>query len=182
MRRMVASYGTSSNQPDSPMPALFHIMSSPPPTLSAQKSARAPSRAALSVTSTTRVQNRSAPSSSVRAASPSALRSTAPTRQPLPWKSLAPSRPMPLAAPVMKTDFTTPGMKAFPSVRFDHVFDAIQRLRHITDVAPPTQKAAEHQVDAKPGRGAKPKRLGHVRALTRWRQLVVPVVHGPVAQ
>src|SRR5579875_1671967 len=38
---------------------------------------------------------------------PSPLRSTAPTRQPLRWNGFAPSRPIPLPAPVMKTDFTT---------------------------------------------------------------------------
>jgi preprotein translocase subunit SecD len=65
------------------------------------------SRAALSVTSTARVHSRSPPSSSFSVARPASLRSTAPTRHPLPWNSFAPSRPMPLPAPVMKTDFTS---------------------------------------------------------------------------
>src|SRR6202012_4374073 len=96
------------------MPALFHIMSRPPPSLPAQKSDNALTRAALSVTSTARVHSRSAPSSPLRAARPYSFRSVAPTRQPLAWKSFTPSRPIPLPAPVMKTDFTTPQPPSSP--------------------------------------------------------------------
>src|SRR4051812_16273611 len=84
--RIAASYGTSSNHPDSPIPALFHIMSRPPSALPPQKSASAASRAGLSVTSTWRVQIRSGPSCPASEVRPSALRSMAPTRQPRVWK------------------------------------------------------------------------------------------------
>src|ERR1700761_4596066 len=141
---MVASYGTSSNQPDSPMPALFHIMSSPPPGLPAQKSARAPSRADLSVTSTARVHSRSEPNSSFNVARPSSLRSTAPTRQPLAWNSFAPSRPMPLPAPVMKTDVTVRQPASTASLMRFSVLVMSRTLRRLRKKPPSTQYTASH--------------------------------------
>src|SRR6516164_4445798 len=90
---------------------------------------------------------------------------------------------MPLPAPVMKTDFKTPGIKAFPSARLDHIFDAVERLGHITDVAPLAQEAFKQPVDAEPRCGAEPKRLRHVGAAARTGcQPVVPVVHCSVAK
>ena len=105
--RLKSSIGSVSSGPGTAMPALLTSPSRPASPTSLPIRSAAAAIWSASVTSSISGTSRSEPASRSDAAS-SSLRTPAKTRQPAASSCRAVARPMPVDAPVTRTDFTSP--------------------------------------------------------------------------